>query len=224
MNLSKPLISVIVPVYNGEKYLAHALESIMAQDYKLLDIIVINDGSTDKSAQIAKSYPVRYSFQAHSGLGAALNHGIKLARGDYFSFLDADDLWVKTKLSRQLACFKNDPTLDMVFGKVTEFKDIDGKKSRVTSLGRGSLMKGTMLIKRDAFFRVGLFETKWQLGDFIDWYLRAHEMKLKSHTLPNILYKRRIHKSNMGKRLRGERKDYLHILKASLDRRKMGEI
>lgn len=219
MSPTSPLISVIVPVYNGGKYLTAALESIMAQDYKRLDIIVIDDGSTDKSAQIAKSYHLNYSYQTHSGLGAALNHGIKLAKGGYFSFLDADDLWVRTKLSRQMSSFKKDPTLDMVFGHVSEFKDTDGKISKVRSLTRGSLMKGTMLIRREAFFHVGLFETKWHLGDFIDWYLRAHELQLKSLTLPSTLYKRRIHKNNMGIRERGKRKDYLHVLKESLDRR-----
>lgn len=224
MNTSSPLISVIVPVYNGSKYLAQALESIKVQDYKRFEVIVIDDGSTDNTAQIATSYPVRYSHQAHSGLGAALNHGIKLARGDYFSFLDADDVWVKTKLQRQLACFKKDPALDMVFGYVSEFKDTNGKKSKVRSLVRGSLMKGTMLIKREAFFRVGLFEVKWHLGDFIDWYLRAYELKLKSYTLPNIIYKRRIHENNMGITYRAELRDYVHILKKSLDRRKINKI
>lgn len=221
MDTSRPLISVIVPVYNGGKYLAEALESILAQDYRSLDVIVIDDGSIDNSAQIAKSYPIRYSYQSYSGLGAALNRGIKLAKGDYFAFLDADDLWVSTKLSWQLACFEKDSALDMVFGHVREFKNTNSKKSKVRSLTKGSLMKGTMLIRREAFFRVGLFETKWRLGDFIDWYLRAYELKLKSITLPNILYKRRIHENNMGIMYRGERKDYVHILKKSLDRRKI---
>ena len=105
MSPTKPLISVIVPVYNGDKYLAHALESILIQDYKPVEIIVVDDGSTDLSAQVVKSLPMHYSYQKHSGLGAALNHGIKMATGDSFAFLDADDLWARTKLSRQLACF-----------------------------------------------------------------------------------------------------------------------
>ncbi|MBP7832247.1 MAG: glycosyltransferase family 2 protein [Candidatus Levybacteria bacterium] len=221
MDTSKPLISVIVPVYNGGKYLADAIKSVIAQDYKNFEIIVIDDGSTDNSAKTAKSYPLSYVYQTHAGLGAALNHGISLAKGDYFSFLDADDLWFKKKISRQLACFEKDLTLDMVFGRVREFRDTNGKKLTIQSFTKGSLMKGTMLIRREAFFRVGLFETKWRLGDFIDWYLRAYELKLKSYTLPNIIYERRIHKNNMGIMYRAELRDYVHILKKSLDRRKI---
>ena len=121
-----------------------------------------------------------------------------------------------------LHVFEKDPTLDMVFGHVHEFKDKNGEKNNVQRLTtKGSLMKGTMLIRREAFLRVGLFETKWHLGDFIDWYLRARDLKLKSFTLPNILYKRRIHENNMGIMYREKRKDYVHILKESLDRRRI---
>ncbi|MGE5042399.1 MAG: glycosyltransferase family 2 protein [Candidatus Levyibacteriota bacterium] len=221
MDTPQALVSVIVPVYNGEKYLACAIESILAQDYRHPEIIVIDDGSTDKSGLIAQSYPVHYFRQKHAGLGAALNHGIRLAKGNYFSFLDADDVWARTKLSRQLAYLMEHPTLDMVFAYVREFKAVGNKMVNIRSHKKGSLMKGTMIIRRESFFRVGLFETRWDLGDFIDWYLRAQELELKSYTLPNILYKRRIHENNMGIKLRDKRKDYVHILKKSLDRRKI---
>ncbi|GBE35352.1 hypothetical protein BMS3Bbin06_01890 [bacterium BMS3Bbin06] len=77
-----------------------------------------------------------------------------------------------------------------------------------------------MLIKREAFERVGLFESAWRMGDFIDWYARAMEQKLKSFMLPDVVLKRRIHDANMGIRERNARGDYLRILKASLDRRR----
>lgn len=221
MDSPKPLVSVIVPVYNGSKYLSQALESILSQDLKKLEIIVVDDGSTDSSAQIAKLYPVRYYHRVHSGLSATLNHGISLAKGDFFSFSDQDDLWIKTKLSMQMAIFDKYPTLDMVFGRVRQFRDTEVGKSDNRNLIKGSLMKGTMLIRRESFYRVGPFNTKWTLGEFIDWYLRAHDLGLKSYTLPNILYKRRIHTTNMGITFRRKRKDYVHILKESLDRRKI---
>jgi len=86
------LISVIVPVYNGEKYIGQCLENLLCQTYKNLEIIVINDGSTDNSAQIAANYPVKIINQKNAGLSAARNAGIDCATGEYIHFFDVDDL------------------------------------------------------------------------------------------------------------------------------------
>ena len=96
------MISVIVPAYNGEKYLARALESILAQDYRPIEIVVVDDGSTDNTASIARSYrEVRYVYQAHQGLPAARNTGLANCTGELISFLDADDYWPPNKLQIQ---------------------------------------------------------------------------------------------------------------------------
>ena len=84
--------------------------------------------------------------------------------------------------------------------------------------------KGAMLIKRDSFFRVGLFDTRWQLGDFVDWYIRATEEGLKSLILPEVMTNRRIHSDNMSARERYAEADYVRILKASLDRRRRSDV
>ena len=90
--MTTPKISVIIPVYNGEKYLAQCIENILCQSYKNLEIIVVNDGSTDKSAEIAKKYPVKLLNQEKSGVYVARNLGIDCATGEYIHFMDADDL------------------------------------------------------------------------------------------------------------------------------------
>src|SRR6202034_774235 len=96
------MISVIVPAYNGEKYLTGALESILAQDYRPFEIVLVDDGSTDDTASIARSYrEVRYVYQAHKGLPAARNTGLAYCTGDLISFLDADDYWPSNKLQIQ---------------------------------------------------------------------------------------------------------------------------
>ncbi len=221
------LASVIVPVYNCEDYLSEAIESILAQTYRPIEIIVIDDGSTDNSAEIAKRFApdINYFFQTNSGLGAALNQGIKLAQGNFFSFLDSDDLWMEDKLSRQMAVFKKKQDLDMVFGHLMQFHSPelseDEKKRIIIHAGiMPGFFKGTMLIRRESFHRVGLFETGLKLGDFIDWYAKAKEQKLKSFMLSELVMKRRLHNSNMGINERDSRTDYLHILKRSLDRRR----
>ncbi|PJA94745.1 hypothetical protein CO130_02855, partial [Candidatus Jorgensenbacteria bacterium CG_4_9_14_3_um_filter_38_10] len=90
---SNPLVSIIIPAYNAEKYIQRALESALAQTYKDIEIIVIDDGSTDKTAEIIKTYQdprIIYFFQKNQGQGPARNNGIKKSQGEYITFLDAD--------------------------------------------------------------------------------------------------------------------------------------
>ena len=104
--MDKPLVSVIVPVYNGEHYLSFAIHSILRQDYHPSEVIVVDDGSTDNSANIARSFKeVRYIHQSNQGVAMARNVGIAAARGEFIAFLDADDLWTPNKLSIQNAQF-----------------------------------------------------------------------------------------------------------------------
>lgn len=221
------LVSVIIPVFNGEKYLREAIESVLVQTYKHTEIVVIDDGSTDSSAEIARSYvpPIRYFFQPNSGLSAALNHGVKVAQGIIFAFLDSDDLWMRDKLTHQMAIFENNPDLDVVFGQIKQFfsPELDEnqrKKMRIPAEVMPGIFKGSMLVKRESFFRVGTFDTKWKVGDFICWYLKAVEEGLKSVVLDEVVTMRRIHENNMGIRQRESRNDYVRILKASLERRR----
>jgi glycosyltransferase involved in cell wall biosynthesis len=223
---SNPLISVILPVYNGQRYLAEAIASVLAQTYRPVEIRVIDDGSTDHSAEVATSFAssVQYFYQTNGGIGAARNRGVDLARGSFFAFLDHDDLWVQEKLAYQMAAFDRDPQLDVVFGHVIQFHspelDEQVKDTKLCPTGKiAGYIAGTMLVRRGTFHRVGPFRTDLQLGDFIDWYAKAMEKGLKSLMLPSVLMKRRIHAANTGIRTRSSRTDYVRVLKAALDRR-----
>lgn len=113
--MKQPLISCIVPVYNGELYLREAIDSILAQTYRPLEIIVVDDGSTDATPDVVAGYGdrLRYIRQPNAGPGAARNHGLNLAQGEFIAFLDADDLWHPDKLARQMTRFLNRPDLDL---------------------------------------------------------------------------------------------------------------
>lgn len=216
-----PLVSVIIPVFNGEAYLAEAIESALGQTYPPLEVIIIDDGSTDRSAEIARRYipAVRYQHQPNAGVGAALNRGIEAAEGDFLAFLDSDDLWVGEKIARQIAAFEGDPGLDVVFGHVQQFGSAEAAAG-TSGEGLPGYLKGTMLVRRETFRRVGRFDSKWRVGDFVDWYARAVERGLRGLMLPEIVMRRRIHADNMGIREREHRTDFARILKASLDRRR----
>jgi glycosyltransferase involved in cell wall biosynthesis len=221
------LVTVIMPAYNGARYLAAAISSVLAQTYRPIEVIVVDDGSTDSTAQAAHRFAadVRYAYQDHRGVSAALNRGVELAQGSCLAFLDADDLWIKHKLLWQMAALQAHPEAEMVFGYLQPFQSADPEHGDADEIIRaGDSMvgysKGTMLIRREALERVGLFETKWRVGEFMDWYARAVEKGLTSIMVPEIVLLRRVHDDNMSRREQGAQKDYARILKAALDRRR----
>jgi glycosyltransferase involved in cell wall biosynthesis len=227
---AEPLVSVIIPVYNSARYLGEAVGSVLAQTYRPLEVILVDDGSTDDSAEVARSFgdAVRLYSQANSGVAAARNRGIAMAAGELLAFLDADDLWSQEKLSRQTAVLLADPSLDAVFGHVRQFHSPELAESlRQTTHYAAEVMPGyhagTLLIRRGAFERVGPFESRWQRAEFVSWHLRATEAGLRMLMLPDVVMHRRLHDTNQGLRLRHAAVDYVRALKASLDRRRAAD-
>jgi glycosyltransferase involved in cell wall biosynthesis len=227
MNAERPLVSVIINVYNGERYLAEAIESALAQTHSPLELIVVDDGSEDGTAKVAKNFEpaLRYAHQENAGIGAARNHGIELAEGAFFAFLDADDRFVPDKLERQIAAFAADPRLDMVFGHMTEFlsPDLDpdlAARIRPPVHDAAWRMTNLMLIKRDSFLRAGLFSTELKVAVGVEWYTRAVDTGLKEHVVPAVVLERRLHAANNGLLQAEQRPQYLRVLKAAIDRRR----
>lgn len=225
--MKKLKITVIIPIFNGARFLGEAIESVLAQKYQPLEIILIDDGSTDGSAAVARLYSekVRYIFQKNAGTAAARNSGVRAAQGSFFAFLDQDDLWVPDKLEIQMDAFAADSSLDMVFGRIKQFysQEVD-ETFRETVACSSHLMPGCLpsaaLVRRSSFFKVGLFEGKWQIGEWSDWYVRAAELGLQSKMLPDVVALRRLHSDNKGIRQRDRLSEYARILKCSLDRRR----
>ena len=112
-----PGVSVVIPVYNGEQYLADAIQSVRDQTYQNVEVIVVDDGSTDESADVAKKFgeAIRYVHQSNGGVGKARNTGIAAARGAYLAFLDQDDLWLPDKLAVQVAYLDSHPEVGAVY-------------------------------------------------------------------------------------------------------------
>ena len=216
-----------MPVHNGERYLAEAVESVLAQSYPPLELILIDDGSTDGSADLARRFgtALRYEYQANAGPSAARNHGIQLARGSLLAFLDDDDYWAAEKLALQVPVLANDASLDAVFGHVRQFlsPDLDAEAAgrvRYHAEIMPGYVPGTMLARREAFDRVGPFDPQWRIGEFVHWYGRAIEAGLRTVLLPDIVLHRRLHDDNEGIKHRAESVQYVRILKAALDRRR----
>lgn len=224
MNNQQPMISVIIPVYNGERYLSEAIESVLAQAHRPLEVIVVDDGSTDASAQVAQRFgrAVTYLYQAQQGASVARNCGVAWSRGEFLAFLDADDLWVEGKLQRQMQVLFTDPALAMVFGQVEQFysPELMAPIARPSLDARQTLTGlhvGAMVIRRSAFERVGNFAPKWQVAHFLEWYNRAEALGLQSCVLPELVMKRRIHTTNLGIQAHDlARREYLLLVKTRL--------
>ena len=227
MTTNSAAVSVVIPVYNAERYLAEAIDSALAQTFPPAEILVLDDGSTDGSAAVAGRYAASAKYYAleHGGQGAARNRGAEIARGEFIAFLDADDLWAGNKLALQMAAFERDPGLDMVFGFARQFyspelREQDPEKIKRLEKPMPGYVPGTLLIKRESFFRTGPFATTWHVGEFVDWYLRATDLGLRQALIPDVVLKRRVHTTNLGVRERESQTDYVRILKASIDRRR----
>jgi glycosyltransferase involved in cell wall biosynthesis len=225
--VNERLVTVLITVYNGAPYLAEAIESVLAQSYTPVELIVVDDGSTDGSAEIAQSYgsALLLARQENAGPGAARNHAVGLASGHYYAFLDADDRFVPDKLQRQMEILDAQPDVDMVFGHITEFvsPEIDEsarKLLREPVHDAPWRMTNLMLVRREAYDRVGPYSDTLRVGIGVEWYARAVDSGLKEAVPPFLVLERRLHTSNNGILQRDARHQYLHVLKESLDRKR----
>jgi glycosyltransferase involved in cell wall biosynthesis len=225
---AQPLVSIGIPVYNCERFLGEAIESVLAQTYEHVEVILVDDGSNDHSADIVRSFGsrVRYCYQTNAGIGAARNRAVELATGELLAFLDADDRWTEDKLAIQVAALQADPSLDMVFGQVRQLRNgpewelgIREEKCNPDDLV-GGMVPGAMTVKRASFSRVGPFREDCKIGEFIDWYARASDMGLRFTTLSDLVLWRRLHDANQGVRERHAITDYARVLKDALERRR----
>lgn len=215
-----PLVSVIVPVYNGAAFLAAALDSIRAQAYPALDILVIDDGSTDASIRIAAEAggDVRVLSQAHQGPAAARNLGLAEAQAEFIAFLDADDLWPSGKLAAQMAWLVADPSLAVVLGRVQAF-GAPGVPLPTTEpvidvhLGSGAF-------RREVFERVGVFDASLRFSEDHDWFLRAREQGINMVVMEAVTLLYRVHAGNMTRQADAAGYGLAAVLKRSLDRRR----
>jgi glycosyltransferase involved in cell wall biosynthesis len=216
------LVSVIIPVYNAGRFLADAIRSVFAQSHTQIQIIIVDDGSTDDSADVMRHFAVSYIRQQHSGIAAARNTGVLAARGSLLAFLDADDLWTRDKLARQINLLAQSPEVQLVAGRVEQFYDegYTGARTPLPAQAGEAYTAGALLIRRRDFFRVGMFNTRLQVGEFIDWHSRAVSSGLREFCLDEVLLRRRIHGENSTLKQRHSQRDYLSVVKSHLDRKR----
>lgn len=219
-----PTVSVIIPVYNAGKYVAEAIDSMLAQGVPV-EIIAVDDASTDDSLSILASYGKRIQVVTRAengGIGAARNDGVRLARGEYIAFLDADDIWMPGKLAAQLTQLEADRSIGVSFAHLECFisSELAPHEAALRHCPKGPMpgyIAGAAVMRREVFQKVGEFDPRWKVGEFIDWLARAKAAGLVFDLLPDVFLRRRIHTTNTGVIDRDKRADYAHILKKALD-------
>jgi glycosyltransferase involved in cell wall biosynthesis len=220
-------MSVMIGAYNAAPYLGEAIESVLAQDYEPIELIVVDDGSTDGTTEVARSFPeVKVIQQENGGNGAARNRAVENASGELYAFLDADDRFTPGKLSLQKRALEAEPGLDMVFGHVREFlsPELDEETRARLRPPAPEPMPWTapnlMLIRRESFQRVGPFTTAVRVGVTVDWFARAAEAGLRYAILPEVVLERRLHTQNNGLRESASRSQYLEVIRQAMERRR----
>lgn len=220
-----PLVSVIIPVYNGAGFLADAVANVLAQDYPALEIIVVDDGSTDDIDAAVRALPVdvRYFRQDNGGAASARNRGIKDSSGEFLAFLDVDDLWPPGNLTMLATRLQADAALDLVHGRaqmLVKRPDEERYDYVGNPLESFAFYIGAGLYRRRAFERVGLFDTGLRYAEDADWFHRAADLSLAIGRPEAITLLVRRHGANMtvGKTL--VELNALRVFKKSLDRRR----
>ena len=206
-----PKISAIIPTYNNAEFLQEAIESVLAQTYKDIEIIVVDDGSTDNTEDVVKNYAGKLTYirQENAGPAKARNTGILQAKGEYIAFLDADDSWLPNKTEEQLKVLEDNPNSALVYSKAIFFDSDTGNEVRIspeevysgsvfdTLLSKtGPIVLSSVIARSGILYEIGMFEESLFAVEDIHLWLKI----AKTHEITGIdkaLVKRRLHSKNI---------------------------
>ena len=201
--MQPPLVSVVIPTYNRAGPLQEAIDSVIAQDYPRLEILVVDDGSSDETATVMQTYAstVTALRQEHAGVSAARNHGVAKSRGEYIAFLDSDDVWLPGKISAQIALFRRCPQVQVCYtdeiwirhGVRVNPKAIHRKQSGwmfFQSLALCLISPSSVMLRRTLWERLGGFDERLPACEDYDLWLRMC-LKVPVHLIPQRLIVKR---------------------------------
>ena len=225
---SNPLVSVVIASYNMGHYLPESVRSVLAQTYQNIEVVIIDDGSTDDTEEqlrpLMTDSRLRYIKQENQGQPKAKNNGIKAVKGEYVAFCDGDDLWAPNKLELQLPLFEGDSGIGVVYSEVS-YIDVKGNaldkeqpyqrySGKVTNelILKNFIPFGTAVVKKECFDELGLFDENLPMG--IDWDLWLRfSVHFRIQYLADKTYIYRIWPGQMSSNYRGRYKNAFLIMK-----------
>lgn len=225
--MADPLVSVIIPLFNGERFIADAIASVQSQTYAATELIVVDDGSMDRGAEVTASIPgVQLVRQQNQGVSVARNTGVAHSRGEFLAFLDHDDHWLPGKLDAQVRELTAHPELGFVLCHLRYV--LDGPPPRwFRGPTDGSPVSGFVpscwLARRSVFDQVGGFDPAYRNGGDTDWLARAKDMGVRHSMLPEIYLDYRVHDANDSANTLRATREIVQLLRASVHRQRSPE-
>jgi glycosyltransferase involved in cell wall biosynthesis len=220
-------VSVIIPVYNGSRYLVATLESVLAQTYPLHEIIVIDDGSTDSSPEILRSYGDRLSVtrQENQGVAVARNAGLRQVSGDVVTFIDQDDLWPPRRTEALIDALRSNPAALVATGQVEVLYERSRPPSPLDNFGTTlrEIFVGSLCVRKEVFDLLGPFNTGLGYADDTDFLMRRREANIKTAYINDVTLRYRLHESNTSFQRSVTNAHMMAAIRESLRRRRMKE-
>lgn len=227
---NNPLVSVVIPMYNAGRYITQAVDSVLAQTYRPIEILVVDDGSTDDSAAILQAYGsrIRYLHQKNQGQSIARNRGITESQGELVAFLDADDFWLPDKIARQVDSLSRAPRAGLAHTDVLFLENSTGQRSHRPSrkaeyvgncsdllFRQNKLTISSVLLRKECLTQVGLFDGVFRYTDDYDMWLRiAPHYEFCYVDEPLVIY--RLHHTNISRCTLEMTRDELYVLDKAL--------
>jgi glycosyltransferase involved in cell wall biosynthesis len=230
ITFEQKLVSVIIPVYNGARFLGEAINNVLKQDYQPLEIIVVDDGSTDNTGKVAAKFQdvIHYIYQPNTGPSAARNCGLKAVQGEFITFLDVDDLWSEDKLKVQTDYLVNNPNIGIVQGLIQQMVLLD-KNQESQPLFKPIYQPyqfinlGSAVYRKSVFKKIGFFDETLKYGEDVDWFIRAWENGVSKVVLEEVSLFYRKHNNNMTEGKNLVHLGFVRIFKKHLDRLRKSE-
>ncbi|MEL6930144.1 MAG: glycosyltransferase [Cyanobacteria bacterium J06600_6] len=224
--MSQPLVSVILSVKNGEKYLKDAIDSVLQQSWQNYEFLVIDGKSSDRTAKIAQSYSqIRYVRQQNEGIADAYNLGIQQGTGEILAFISHDDLWTPDKLKIQVKCLQDNPQLQYTVAKVKFFLETANsippgfRPELLTGEHTGFIME-TLVVRKKLFETVGSFNSSYQVAEDVEWFSRIHDANIAHQVVSEVLLHKRVHNTNTSLNSSDNNQNLLKIMRQSIKRKR----
>jgi glycosyltransferase involved in cell wall biosynthesis len=231
---SKPLVSVVLPAFNAERFLGEALTSVLAQTYAPVETVVVDDGSSDGTAEVARAHPgIALIEQENGGPSAARNRGFAASRGEFVAFHDADDVMTPDKLAVQVGHMLENPGVGCVLAEQELIVEegaklpfwVEGSEVETVMPPRPPELEDeplvhpmSMVVRRETFERVGGFDESMRAAEDFDWMLRAAEEGVEIARLSEVLLRRRVHPDSLTQNAAASRAGLFRAFKARIDR------
>jgi glycosyltransferase involved in cell wall biosynthesis len=227
---AEPTVTCIIPARDAERYLAESIDSVLGQTVGPPELLVVDDGSTDGTAAAAAAYGDALTVlrQPPTGRAAACNAGLRIARGEFIAFLDADDLWLPAKLDRQLAVFRARPSVEYCVTAIQNFVSPELLVPGVAPVRDDAVFRPqtgfalpTLLARRRLFDRIGDFRATLAHAHDTEWFLRARAHGAELASVPEVLVHRRLHRQSTSQtQAARSQREYLWLVRATLATRR----